>query len=267
MNPKLLFFSLLLPSVALAISPSSQDADAIMRAVESRDLGDRSTSELDITITDKAGRKRKRSVQSWTMEIEDTRKQLMLFESPADVRNAGLLSIDYDDPKKADDQWLYLPSLGRTTRISGSDKSGSFMGTDLSFSDMTRRDTDAYTYTLIKGDAEVGGEAAWQIETRPKTEKEKAETGYVKTHIWISKEKLVPLQLKAWVAEGKRLKYTQFKDIQKVDGLWIAHQIFVRTVRNGEVESSSSLSFRSLKFNQDSVTPELFTERRLEKGL
>ena len=61
----------------------------------------------------------------------------MIFESPSDVQNTGLLSVDYDGAKD-DDQWLYLPSLHKATRISSGDKSGSFMGTDFTYSDMTQ---------------------------------------------------------------------------------------------------------------------------------
>ena len=32
----------------------------------------------------------------------------MRFSAPADVKNTGLLSVDYDDGAKDDDQWLYL---------------------------------------------------------------------------------------------------------------------------------------------------------------
>lgn len=262
----LFFCGLLYALPALAVSPDSTDPREIMGAVEDRELGDKGMSRLEITITDKAGRQRSRVVQSWSMDFDAGRKQLMLFESPADVHNAGLLSVDYDDGDKADDQWLYLPSLGKSTRISSADKSGSFMGTDLTYADMTSRDIDDYDYTLV-GDAKVGDEDCWQIESRPKTDEESKETGYVKSQLWISKSKLIPVQVKAWVAEGKRLKYSQFKDVKQVDGIWVAHQILVRTVRNGETESSSALVFTDLKFNQDTVTEDLFSERRLEQGL
>ena len=48
----------------------------------------------------------------------------------------------------------------------------------------------------------VGGED-WKIEARPKTQRAKDETGYVKTQVWINKSKLVPLQVKAWVREDE----------------------------------------------------------------
>ena len=51
-------------------------------------------------------------------------------ETPADVKDTGFLTYDYDDESRDDDQWLYLPALKKTKRIASSDKSGSFMGSD-----------------------------------------------------------------------------------------------------------------------------------------
>ena len=93
-----LLLGLALP--ALAIDASETDARAVMEAVEAQETGDRQTSRIEITVTDKAGRERKRSVVTRSMDFEGGNRQLILFEAPADVRNAGLLSVDYDDSSK-----------------------------------------------------------------------------------------------------------------------------------------------------------------------
>lgn len=256
-----------LASPAFAIAPTETDVNKIMKAVEDRATGDKGTARLRMKITDGAGRSRTRVVQSRTMKFKGGTKQLMIFESPADVRNTALLSVDYDAGAKDDDQWLYLPSLRKSTRISSSDKSGAFMGSDLTFSDMTKKDTTQYTYKLLKAEVKAGGEACWLIESRPSSAKEKRETGYLKSLVWISKAKLIPVQTKAWVREGKKLKYTKFARIKKVDGLWIPHRIAVRTVRGKKVVSTTVLDFMQYKLNNPAVKATDFTQRRLEKGL
>ena len=177
---------------AQTLSPDSTDARKIMEAVENRVEGDKVISRLKIVVEDSKGRKRIRGVQSRSLEFPGGSKQLIFFESPADVRNTGLLSIDYDDGAKTDDQWLYLPSLHKSTRINSSEKSGSFMGTDLSYSDMTQRAPSQYEYKMLNTSAQVDGEACWLIEARPTTPREKEETGYLKSQMWISKTKLLP---------------------------------------------------------------------------
>ena len=55
------------------------------------------------------------------LHTQDRVIRRLLTVGPGDVANTGLLSIDYDDGAKDDDQWLYLPSLKKTTRISSGD--------------------------------------------------------------------------------------------------------------------------------------------------
>lgn len=255
------------PTNAFAIDATSTDPSAIMHAVENRVTGEATKLRLHITITDKAGRERNRSLVIKTKEFDGGTKQLILFDTPADLHNAGLLSVDFDDGAKADNQFLYLPSLGKTTRLASADKSGAFMGTDLTYADMTKKDPDAYTYTMIDADTAVNGEAVWHIEATPKTDKERNETGYLKSQIWVSKEKMIPLQLKAWVTQGKRLKYTTMSEIKMVNGVWTAHKVFIKTKKGKVTESTSTLVTSDLVMNAKDVTDADFTEQRLERGL
>ncbi len=254
-------------ATAMALDPKEKDPKKIFAAMEDRDLGDKGIARVSMTLVDSSGRKRQRQLMSWRLKFNGGTKQLMIFESPADVRNTGLLSVDYDDAKKDDDQWLYLPALHRATRISGSDRSGSFLGTDLSYADLTKRDVNSYNHKLIKESVKVDGEDCWLIESRPKTDKEKSETGYLKTQFWISKSKLFPMQIKAWVEKGQKLKYLKFTDIKKHDGVWLAHTTTVRTMKNDKVESTTIMKFTSVKFNDPSVNDSMFSQRRMEQGL
>lgn len=264
----LLLAAMTLGSVdALALDPDTTDPRAIMSAAEDREKNDNSQLRLSITITDKSGRERSRQVLVRAMRFEEGTKQLLIFEAPADLAGAGLLSVDYTDGSRADDQWLYLPSVGKTTRIASADKSGSFMGTDLTYADMTRKDPDDYDYTLLEQSVDVDGTDCWLIEAVPRTEKERSETGYAKTQVWVAKDTMIPIQIKAWVIEGKRLKYTKVSDIREVDGVPVPHQVVVRTVKGGEVESTSTLVTSDVVFNSPDVTEADFTEQRLERGL
>ena len=262
-----LVLGLFAPSVTLAIAPTETDPAKIMAAVENRETGDKMISRMQMTIKDGAGRSRERVVRSRTLKFKGGTKQIMFFESPADIRNTGMLSVDYDDGDKDDDQWLYLPSLHKSTRISSSDKSGSFMGSDFTYSDMTKKDPKNYEYKLVKPSAKAGGEDCWVIESRPKTAKEQRETGYVKSMVWISKAKLLPVQVKSWVREGKKLKFMKSSDIRKVGGIWLPHKMAVRTVRGKKVQSTTVLNFLSIKVGDPSVKEGDFSQRRLEKGI
>ena len=152
---------------AAEVLPSETDPVKIMSAVEKREEGDRSRSVMAMEVVDDQGRRRSRTLTAWMKHFDEGRKQLMIFNAPADVAGTGLLSLDYNDGARADDQWLYLPSLKKSTRISSGEKSGSFMGTDLTYSDMTQSDPNDYQFKLLKDEVMVGNEPCWLIESRP----------------------------------------------------------------------------------------------------
>lgn len=57
------------------------------------------------------------------------------FTSPFDIAGTAFLILRYDDPRKADDSWAYIPSLRRVRRISVEVKSDSLLGTDHTLED------------------------------------------------------------------------------------------------------------------------------------
>jgi hypothetical protein len=130
-------FAFLVTTSAMAVAPDSTDPNAIMDGVFARETGDKLSSKMIMVIKDKSGRERKRELNVRSMNFKEGSKSFMRFSAPADVKNTGLLSVDYDDGAKDDDQWLYLPSLRKSTRIASTQKSGSFMGTDFYYADMT----------------------------------------------------------------------------------------------------------------------------------
>jgi hypothetical protein len=252
---------------AHALDPNTVDARAIAQAVLDRNDGDRSSMQATLTVVDQGGRERTRKLKQFGMKFAGGRKSLIFFESPADVRNTGFLSFDYDDGERDDDQWLYLPSLRKSMRIASADRSGSFMGTDITYSDMTKKDTKQYDYELLENSVKVDGEDCWVIEARPRNAEEREETGYLKTQSWISKSKLMLVQFKAWVIEGKKIKYMKFGDFRRIDGVWIAQMITVRVARAEKVESTTTMKLENVRFFQDAVQESQFSERRLEQGL
>jgi len=257
------------PALAFGLSPDTVDPVLIMDAMSERDTGNRQTATMTIVVEDDAGRRRTRVLKTRTLQSADKSKtwQLMRFESPADVRGTTLLTHDFKDGAKQDDQWLYLPALKKPTRIASSEKSGSFMGTDLSYSDMTNKDSKDYTLAVLKPSVTIAGEVCWLIEARPKTAKAKEETGYLKTKFWISKRMLAPVQAKMWVREGKKLKYLKFSGYKefKSDGkpFYVATRIRAWTKRNKNTESTTELTFTDLKFDQPSVKRGDFDPSRL----
>ena len=238
----------------------------IMAKVNARDTGDRSISEMEMILIDKKGNKRVRKLKTFGLEKGKDSLSLMFFLSPADVRNTGFLTFDYDESGKDDDQWLFLPALRKTKRIAAGDKSGSFMGSDLNYSDMTSPDLNLYEYTLMK-ETEVKGQKVWQIKAVPKTKAEAEKSGYSKSVVFIRQDNYVMIRGVRWVHKKKRNKYLDVRKLEKIDGIWISTELHVTTKSGKKTLHKTILKQKNVHFNQDEVNEDLFSIRRLEKGL
>ena len=253
--------TIMLPEKVFALSGRE-----IMEKVNDRDVGNRSISEMEMILIDKKGNKRVRKLKSYGLEQGKNSKSLMFFITPADVKNTGFLTYDYDESGKEDDQWLFLPALRKTKRIAAGDKSGSFMGSDLNYSDMSSPDLDLYDYTLMK-ETEVKGNKVWQIKSVPKTKAEAEKSGYSKSVVFIRQDNYVMIRGVRWVYKKKRNKYLDVRKLEKIDGIWISTEMHVTTKSGKKTLHKTILKEKNIRFNRDEVNENLFTIRRLEKGL
>lgn len=251
---------------AAALEPNSTDARAIMRAATDGQQAERSAARLKMSIRDHSGT-RERLLSMRSKRDASVRKSLVVIEAPADVSNTGFLTIAYQKHSQADEQWLYLPKLHRVSRVPNSGKSDSFVGSDFTLSDLSPMDPDNYDVKLVQESVKVGDQDCWLLEATPHSETVKAETGYEKTQLWISKDKLVMVQLKAWVGGGKRTKYLKISDIRKVDGIWTPHRLQMRTLDGPDVASETLIEVLNVSNDAKDVVDSDFTQQRLERGV
>ncbi|MDH4184236.1 MAG: outer membrane lipoprotein-sorting protein [Nitrospinota bacterium] len=252
----------ILPRPALADDPKARE---IMQKVEDRDEGDNATTEMEMTLIDKNGSQRLRKLKTFTKYFGEDRYRLMFFLHPADVKDTGFLTYDYDDPAKSDDQWLYLPALRKSKRIATEDKSGSFMGSDFTYYDMTRPNTVDYDYKLLKEDV-VEGNKVWVIEAIPRRQEIIDESGYTKRVSFVRQDNYFVIRAVNWLKDGGKLRYLEVKDLQQIDGIWTALEIHMTTKAGNVMTHKTTLKFNGMKYNQK-LDDEMFTVRVLEKGL
>ena len=259
-----------LTMTAQAVNGAELTAREIVTKVDDRDDGNNRISEMQMLMIDKNGDHRVRKIKTFDKDLivgngDEDRRSIMFFLSPADVKDTAFLTYDYDAFEKDDDQWLFLPALKKTKRIASTDKSGSFMGSDFNYSDMTRRNLDAYTFKILK-EAEVRNHKTWVIESLPKTRAEAAETGYKKSILFVRQDNFVVVRAVHWTDTGKKLKYLDVTGLEQIDGVWTVTAMSMTTKKNKVTEHKTELTFSNIKYNQD-LKDNMFTLRRLEKGL
>ena len=251
-----------LPPGASADDP---EARSIMQKVEDRDDGDNRTALMEMILIDKNDKQRVRRIETFSKDKGKDTYRLMFFVDPADVKDTAFLTYDYDDPDQDDDQWLYLPALKKTKRIATSDKSGSFMGSDLNYADMTSRDLEDYDY-FLKKEMDDRGHKAWLIEAVPRSKAVIEETGYTKSLLIVRQDNYVVVRAIHWENQGGYLKYLDVKSLEQIDGIWVGTETHITRKRNKQTVHKTVLRLKDVRFSQP-LKHDLFSQRRMEKGL
>jgi hypothetical protein len=255
--------------LALAGAPEAARAEPltgqqIMDRVDNRNDGDRAVQDLNMLLIDQNGSTRSRRMRMWRRDLGKDVQSILFFLTPPDVEDTGLLTYDYDDPERDDDQWLYLPALKKTKRIATGDKSGSFMGADFSYADMTERNLAHYDYELLE-ETEEGGVKLWQVEAIPNTPKEIEQTGYTRMIHTVRQDNDVVVRTIAWLQRGGRVKYYEVKKLEQIEGIWVPTQMEMTTRKGETTLHKTVLDLENVHFDQP-MDESRFSVRQLEKG-
>lgn len=131
-------------------------------------------------------------------KFPDSEKQHIRFLEPGDIRNTAYLTWSYRDINKDDDMWVYMPAESLVRRISGGSKKGSFMRSDYANEDISRREVDKDTYTLLPDEA-LSGVDCHVLEAKAVFPEK---TNYSKRIIWIRKDIWLPRKSTSTIRAG-----------------------------------------------------------------
>ena len=230
--------------------------DIVKKSEDLLDQAKDSKVEMTMTLVNKKGDQRERSLSVFTKkEGENKSKSILFFKSPADVKGTSFLV--WTNENKQDQQWLYLPALQRVRQISASGKGESFMGTELTFFDMGSQDINDYNYTLLKEES-VNNEICFMIKAVPK----KVEL-YNEITIWIRKNNYIPIKAVFYDTKGRYLKQGLFMNVKSIQGINTPTHIEIYNEQNGRktiIDLNNIVYDSGLKDN-------LFTERFMTRGM
>jgi hypothetical protein len=197
----------------------------IMQQVMDTQSADSSAMDIRLTLIDPDGQSRERRIQTLTKTEDGLTNTITVFLSPASVKNTRFLTKQRNDG--TDDQWIFLPALGRVKRIAASEGGGSFMGSDFTYSDMasTTFDTNEADHTLL-GEETLEARETYVVESVPHT------TGdYGKTKLWVDKETYLPLKVEFYAMDKATVtKVLSTDDIAYTEGRWITRSITMTTL-------------------------------------
>lgn len=196
-----------------------------------------------------------RSLELRTLEGHDAGdKTLLTFRDPPDVRGTTLLI--HENRAGDDDQWLYLPALRRSRRIASSNKSSSFVGSELAYEDLAPNEVTKHQYKYLREET-LDGVPVWVIESVPRFK----DSGYSRRELFVRRDNHQMARVNGYDRKGQLLKVGRWDGWWKVmDKRWRARSLRIENVQSGK---STILEILNVKFG-NGYSPSEFSARALE---
>ena len=201
------------------------------------------TAQQTMVLRNKHGQESRRQLRVKVLEVsEDGDKSLFVFDEPRDVKGTALLIHAHRE--SADDQWLYLPALKRVKRISSSNQSGSFMGSEFAYEDLTPQAVEKFTYRYLRDEAY--GDLTCTVSERFPVDKK---SGYSRQVVWRDKEERRVWKVEYYDRKNSHLKTLTLENYaQYLERYWRAGEM---TMVNHLTGKSTVLTWTDFEFQTD----------------
>jgi len=207
----------------------------IAREVDRRDNGFESqTVDMVMIIKNRHGDESRRNLRVRALEVKgDGDKNLSIFDNPRDVKGTAFLVFSHK--VGPDDQWLFLPALKRVKRISSSNRSGSFMGSEFAYEDVSSQEVEKYTYRWIRNErcpAEAYKDLqCFVIERYPVD----LYSGYTRQVVWIDQGEYRVIKIDFYDRKNALLKTLTNKGYKQYLGkFWRSHDMYMENHQTGK---------------------------------
>ncbi|MDR2865348.1 MAG: outer membrane lipoprotein-sorting protein [Spirochaetaceae bacterium] len=235
----------------------SQDAASIIDSSRNRLTYTTISTRSQMVISSKSGSTSERLIDQYSKDGPNGNRVVIVFQSPASV--AGTRFLTMANKTGPDDSWIYLPALDKVRRIASQEGSSSFMGTDLSYDDISSvdRKADKDTHTLLREES-LNNAPCYVIQSIPKD----SSYQYSKMISWIDKTTKVCGKMELYDKKGSLVKTFEILQLKDVDGRlspWVSK---MTTISAG---TSTTINVNILKY--DAPVPEsVFTTNYLQTG-
>ena len=262
----LFFFSLIGCGSAVFAADSPLDSNITAREIVSKcnykTPGSDQRSRLTIVLRDQDGKEHKNVYRRYWKDYQNQQniadKMLLVTEYPPDAQGMAFMRWGYTpEASQSAEQWIYLPVLNKIKRVSIQDLSESFLGSDLSFGDISLRRVDQDEHQLRTIQRSDSGEF-FVIDSIPKdrdSQYSRKTQVFTRTKTW---EQCVNVHIDYYDRRNELLK-RQIIRWQNIKGAWIWDQVLVSNYQNYH---SSIFSVDQVEVDIG-IKDDLFTERTL----
>ncbi|SDD21357.1 outer membrane lipoprotein-sorting protein [Kordiimonas lacus] len=237
---------------------------ALAERIAARPEPDNVDQTIEMVLTDRKGRTTERTARMLRKIGEDQRRSIIAFSTPSSIKDTAFMTHDFNEAATSDNQWLYLPALRRSRRISASDRGDYFLGTDFTYEDI--KDSTKFSLTdyqfQMDGAESVEGKQFPVLLLTPVSGDVAKELGYSKVRVVVDAENAFPIRADYWDVAGNRLKTIMLDDRILLDGFWTVQTI---TAENHKTGHSTRFNISDIDYGVQ-LQLSAFTERKLRAG-
>ncbi len=189
-----------------------------------------------------------------SLSIDGSRKQIIWFLEPRHDRGISFYKVEHQN--KDNEMKMWLPAFKKIRRISSKKKGDSFMGSDLSYEDLSRRNFKNYTFKKLE-DRYLNDKSYFIIEITPK---EKSNSSY-KNHIsWVDKKKYNIIKENSYGINGNLLKEKEFF-YKSLEGYTLIEKV---KVYNPILNHRTVIEFTGIEINSN-IDESFFHEKHMKR--
>ncbi|MCL1931315.1 MAG: outer membrane lipoprotein-sorting protein [Treponema sp.] len=235
----------------------AQSADEIIRSSRDRIKADTVSTRSRMVIRAKDGSTSERLIDQYAKDGPKGSRTVIVFQKPDTV--AGTRFLTMENSGGADDRWIYLPGIGKVRRLAASEGSGSFMGTDFSYDDIssTSRGVSLDTHTLLR-EENLNGSPCYVIQSVPKD----SSYQYSKMILWITKDTEITMKIEMYDKKNTLVKTAEMSGLKDVQGRLTTTETKIATLAAG---TSTTIYTDIIKYD-DPIPEAVFTTSYLETG-
>ncbi len=217
--------------------------------------GEDQRTRVTMRLINPQGKERRREMTLLRKNLGGAGEQryYIYFHEPADVKGTAFMVWKYLG--REDDRWIFIPAIRLVRRIAADDKRSSFVGSDFTYEDVSGRDVEDETHSLLAEET-LDGRPVYRIESVPKVK-----VDYVRRLSWIDLERGLPLKEEYYDVRGKLLRTFTADEVREVDGHWTATR---RTMRDAQSGHRTEVVYQEVEYGVG-LGEDLFSERYLRR--
>lgn len=201
---------LLVAGVLLAAGPAEDQAGKVLECMRKNVPNEMRAQDVEFTTSDKNGvasalKGRLYAAREQTPEGTRQVRVMLSVSAPPNLSGAAYLVREKDKDGK-DGMWVYLPSVKRVRRVTGSIADGGLMGTSFSYADFKQiQNTFTGSKTVYEGVGEIDKRPTHILAFKPT---DATVGGYSLVRSWVDQQTCVPLKAEFYENKTVRKRLT-----------------------------------------------------------